>query len=60
MKSFAWTGECFKIKIKKSHAWDTNVYILSTSRYVREIREVVFETVQALKEGNVWSKMKFL
>ena len=34
--------------------------MLSTSRYVREIREVVFETVQALKEGNVWSKMKFL
>ena len=25
----------------------------ASSRYVREILEVVFETVQALKEGNV-------
>ena len=50
----------FQNKNKKSHGWDTDVYVLSRSKYVREVCEVVFETIQALKEANVWLKMKFL
>ena len=37
-----------------------NVHVLSKPKYRREIREVVFETVEALKEANFWSKMKII